>query len=84
MVLIAISVVALVALRDIPVSLMPEIDVPEITVQAVCPGTSVDEVEESYTRPLRQQLLQVAGLKDISSESSMDAGTIRLSLEPGS
>lgn len=84
MVLIAITVVALVAMRDIPVSLMPDIDVPQITVQAVCPGYAVNEVEESYTKPLRQQLLQVAGLKDIHSESRMDAGTIRLTFEPGS
>ena len=84
MVLIAITVVALVAMRKIPGSLMPDIDVPQITVQAVCPGYAVNEVEDSYTNPLRQQLLQVAGLKDIHSESRMDAGTIRLTFEPGS
>ncbi len=84
MCLIAIVVVALLSMRRIPVSLMPDIDVPQITVQAVCPGASVDEVEESYTRPLRQQLLQVAGLRDIRSESRMDAGTIRLTFDPGS
>ncbi|MDE6697278.1 MAG: efflux RND transporter permease subunit, partial [Muribaculaceae bacterium] len=84
MVLIAITVVALVAMRKIPVSLIPDIDVPQITVQAVCPGYAVNEVEESYTKPLRQQLLQVAGHKDIHSESRMDAGTIRLTFEPGS
>ncbi len=76
MVLIAITVIALVAMRYIPVSLMPDIDVPQITVQAVCPGYAVSEVEETYTKPLRQQLLQVAGLKEIRSESRMDAGTI--------
>lgn len=84
MCLIAIVVVALLSLWRIPVSLMPDIDVPQITVQAVCPGASVGEVEESYTRPLRQQLLQVAGLKDMRSESRMDAGTIRLTFDPGS
>lgn len=84
MVLIAITVIALVAMRHIPVSLMPDIDVPQITVQAVCPGYAVSEVEETYTKPLRQQLLQVAGLKEIRSESRMDAGTIRLTFDPGS
>lgn len=84
MVLTAIAVVAVLAMRSIPVSLMPDIDVPQITVQAVCPGVSATEVEETYTRPLRQQLLQTAGLKDMRSESRMDAGTIRLAFEPGS
>ena len=48
------------------------------------PGSSAYEVENSATRPLRQQLLQVAGLKEIQSESRMDVGTIRLVFEPGS
>lgn len=84
MCLIAIIAVALLSMRRIPVSLMPDIDVPQITVQAACPGASVNEVEESYTKPLRQQLLQVAGLKEMRSESKTDAGTIRLTFEPGS
>lgn len=84
MCLIAILVVGILAIRYIPVSLMPDIDVPQITVQALCPGASVAEVEATATKPLRQQLLQVAGLKDMRSESRMDAGTIRLTFEPGS
>ncbi len=84
MCLIAIIVVALLSMRRIPVSLMPDIDVPQITIQAVSPGSSVNEVEENYTKPLRRQLLQVAGLKEMRSESKMDAGTIRLTFEPGS
>lgn len=36
------------------------------------------------TQPLRQQLLQVAGLKEMRSESRMDAGILRLSFETGS
>lgn len=84
MCLIAILVIGTLALRYIPVSLMPDIDVPEITVQALYPGASVEEVEKQVTQPLRQQLLQVAGLKDMRSESRMDAGILRLSFETGS
>ncbi|MDE6335689.1 MAG: efflux RND transporter permease subunit [Muribaculaceae bacterium] len=84
MCLIAIAVVGILSLRYIPVSLLPDIDVPQITVQVLYPGASVSEVEEKATRPLRRQLLQVAGLKEIRSESRMDAGTIRMAFEPGS
>lgn len=84
MCLIAIMVTGLLSLRYIPVSLMPDIDVPEITVQTLLPGSSADEVESNATRPLRQHLLQVAGLKEMRSESRMDVGTIRLTFEPGS
>ena len=54
MCLIALAAIAILAMQRIPVSLMPDIDVPQITVQAVCPGLSVNEVEERYTKPLRQ------------------------------
>ena len=84
MCLIAILVIGTLALRYIPVSLMPDIDVPEITVQALYLGASVEEVEKQVTQSLRQQLLQVAGLKEMRSESRMDAGILRLSFETGS
>lgn len=84
MCLIAIAVIGVLAIRHIPVSLMPDIDVPHIAVQAFYPGASVEEVEGQVTRPLRQQLLQVSGLKEMRSESRMDAGILRLTFETGS
>lgn len=84
MCLIAIMVIGTLALRYIPVSLMPDIDVPQITVQALYPGASVEEVEKQVTQPLRQQLLQVAGLKEMGSENRMDAGILRLTFDTGS
>ena len=84
MVLIAITAVGILALTYIPVSLMPEIDIPRITVQLSNPGASVTEVEQQMVTPLRYQLSQVAGLKDIETQSKMDAGFITLKFEPGS
>ncbi len=84
MVLIAITAVGILALTYIPVSLMPEIDIPRITVQLSNPGASVTEVEQQMVTPLRYQLSQVAGLKDIETQSKMDAGSITLKFEPGS
>lgn len=84
MCLIAFIVIGCISFKYIPVSLMPDIDIPQITVQVTCPGASVHEVDSRVVTPLRNQLMQVAGLKDIHSESKMDAGTIYLSFEPGS
>lgn len=83
MVLIALVAVGILALTYIPVSLMPEIDIPRITVQLSNPGASVSEVEQQMVTPMRYQLSQVAGLKDIETVSRMDAGTITLYFEPG-
>lgn len=83
MFVIAITMLGIVAIQFIPVSLMPEIEIPRITVQVNSPGTSVTEVEQRMVSPLRHQLAQVAGLKEIETESRMDAGTLTLKFEPG-
>lgn len=82
--LIAIAVLGLLALQKIPVSLMPDIDIPRITVQIPASGYAAPEVEQRYVTPMRQQLAQVAGLKNIESTSRMDAGTITMEFETGS
>lgn len=81
---ISIVVLGCLAVRYIPVSLMPDIDIPQITVQASCPGYSAREVEQRMTTMLRGQLMQVDGVKDIRSESRTDAGTVTMTFEPGS
>ena len=83
MILIAIVAIGVLSLTYIPVSLMPQIDIPKITVQCVKTGASVTEIEQQMINPLRQQLSQVAGLKDIESQSRSDAGTITMTFEPG-
>ena len=84
MCLIALVVMGCLALRYIPVSLMPDIDVPQITVQANIPGYSAQEIDRAVISPLRGQLMQVAGVKDIRSEARMDAGHVVMTFEPGS
>lgn len=84
MALIAIVTLGILSLGRIPVSLMPDIDIPRITVQMSSLGSSAREIEQRMVTPMRQQLSQVAGLKDIESISRMDGGTITLSFEPGS
>ena len=84
MCIIALTVIGILSLRHIPVSLMPDIDIPQITVQVNMPGFSAQEVERNVVSPLRGRLMQVAGITDIRSESRMDAGSVRMTFEPGS
>lgn len=84
MCLIAIVVMGCLALHYIPVSLMPDIDVPQITVQANMPGYSAREIDSQVISRLRGQLMQVEGVKDIRSEARMDAGYVMMTFEPGS
>ncbi|MDN5553108.1 MAG: efflux RND transporter permease subunit [Prevotella sp.] len=84
MIIVAIVVIGIVAVRGIPVSLMPNVDIPQITVKVDMPGSSVEEIEQQVVAPLREQLSQVAGLKSLSSDARMDGGNILLNFEPGS
>ena len=84
MCIIALTVMGVLALRLIPVSLMPDIDIPQITVQVSMPGYSAQEIERTVVNPLRGRLMQMAGLTDIRSEARMDAGSVKMTFNPGS
>ena len=84
MTLIAIVTLGVLAFQRIPVSLMPDIDVPRIVVQMSAQGSSAREIEQQMVSPMRQQLSQVAGLKSIESTSRTDVGVVTLTFDPGS
>ena len=46
-------------------------------------NTSARELENTVVKPVRQQLIQVAALKDMTSETRDGAGIIRLSFDFG-
>ena len=71
MCLIALIAIGCISFKYIPVSLMPDIDIPQITVQVSYPGATVHEVDAEVVAPLRSQLMQVAGLKDIINPTGM-------------
>lgn len=79
----ACFIIGLVTYSTLPVSLLPDIAIPEITVQVSAANTSARELENTIVKPLRSQLIQVSTLKDIHSESRDGAGIIRLSFEFG-
>lgn len=81
---IAMVVLGIVAINYLPVSLMPAIDIPRITVQVSAPGLSVREVDNTLLKPLKNQLSQVVGLKNITAEARADAGSIYMDFEPNS
>jgi multidrug efflux pump subunit AcrB len=80
---IAILILGIFAMNLIPVSLMPDIDIPEITVQVSDPNTTARELENTIVQPIRRQLMQVAHLADITSECRNENGIIHLKFEYG-
>jgi multidrug efflux pump subunit AcrB len=83
MTFLALIMLGIVASGRLPVSLMPEIDIPEITVAVSRPDVSARELENTVVSVLRRNLLQVPGLDDIESESRNGSALIRLSFKYG-
>lgn len=80
-----LSVIALglLTFSQIPVSLLPEIAIPEITVQVSYPNTSARELHKAIVKPLKNQLLQVNHLADLQAESRDGLAVIKLSFDYG-
>ena len=79
----ACFIVGLITYYTLPVSLLPDISIPQITVQVTSANTSARELENTVVKPIRQQLLQVARLQDMASETRDGAGIIRLNFDFG-
>ncbi|SFF09604.1 efflux RND transporter permease subunit [Thermoflexibacter ruber] len=75
-----LSVVALglLTFSQIPISLLPEIAIPEITVQVSYPNTSARELHKAIVKPFKNQLLQVNHLADLQAESRDGLAVIKL------
>jgi multidrug efflux pump len=65
----------------LPVSPLPQVDFPVISVQAHMPGASPDTMASSVAAPLERHLGQIADVNEMTSQSSL--GTTRITLQFG-
>lgn len=83
MVLLVFVVLGIIGIGKLPVSLIPDVDIPYVTVQVTASGMSASELDKTVVKPLRQSLVQTGHLKDIKSEAKDGNATITLTLEEG-
>jgi len=69
MVFAAALVFGYFSLTSLPVTLMPELSYPTITVRTEYPGAAPEEVKNDISRPIEEALGVISGLKRISSIS---------------
>ncbi len=69
MVFLAAVVFGYLSYGRLPVTLMPELTYPTLTVRTEYPGAAPEEVENDVSRPIEEQLGVIAGLSKISSIS---------------
>ncbi|MDX9929086.1 MAG: efflux RND transporter permease subunit [Bacteroidales bacterium] len=83
MTFLAVMMLGIVSSGRLPVSLMPDIDIPEITVSVNRPDVSAREIENSIVAVLRRNLIQVPGINDLKTESRNGSAILRLSFQYG-
>lgn len=76
-----LCILGLISLNLLPVSLLPNVDVPQIVVKVNYPNIAAEALEEDIIRPIRESLLGVNGLKDIESRISDQRGILYLVFE---
>lgn len=76
--MVAVLLAGLLGYHFLPISALPEVEYPTITVSTFYPGASPDVMATSITAPLETQLGQMAGLDQMTSQSSGGASVITL------
>ncbi|KAF7600717.1 MAG: multidrug transporter subunit MdtC [Candidatus Dactylopiibacterium carminicum] len=76
--MLALFLAGLIALRVLPISALPQVDYPTIQVVTLYPGASPDVVTATITAPLERQFGQMPGLVQMSSQNSGGASVITL------
>jgi multidrug efflux pump len=76
---VAIALAGALAFNVLPVSPLPQVDYPTISVGAALPGASADIMAASVATPLERQLGHIAGVTEMTSTSSL--GTTGITLQ---
>lgn len=80
---IGLLVLGVAAGFKLPVSLLPDTDIPQLHVKVSSPDMSARQLENSAVRPLRNQLLQTNGIVKLDSETQDEQATLTLSFPYG-
>jgi len=76
---IGVALAGIAAFFALPVSPLPQVDYPTISVSASLPGASPDTMATSVATPLERRLGTIAGVNEMTSTSS--TGSARISLQ---
>ncbi len=78
---VAVLLAGIVAFRLLPVSPLPRVDFPTISVSAALPGASPETMASAVATPLERRFGRIAGVTEITSSSSLGATSITLQFD---
>jgi multidrug efflux pump len=77
----AVALAGAVAFRLLPVSPLPQVDFPTISVQAALPGASPETMASSVATPLERQFGHIASVTEMTSSSTLGATSVTLQFD---
>ena len=78
---VAVALVGIAAFTVLPVSPLPQVDFPTITVAASLPGGSPDIMASAIATPLERQFGHIAGITEMTSSSTLGTTSITLQFD---
>src|SRR5580704_14807219 len=80
---VAVALAGVVAYQFLPVSPIPQVEFPTISVQAALPGASPETMASSVATPLERQFGRIAGVTEMTSTSFLGSTSITLQFDLG-
>jgi multidrug efflux pump len=78
---IAIAIAGAIAFTVLPVSPLPQVDFPTISVGASLPGASAQIMASSVATPLERQFGHIAGVSEMTSASSLGTTSVTIQFD---
>ncbi|HEU5079042.1 MAG TPA: multidrug efflux RND transporter permease subunit [Opitutaceae bacterium] len=78
---VAIALAGAIAFNQLPVSPLPQVDFPTISVSANLPGASAEVMAATVATPLERALGRIAGVTEITSRSSDSSTRVTLQFD---
>ncbi len=82
-IVVAVLILGWVAMKQLPVSLLPDIEIPRISIRVNYSGHSAEEIENNIVKPLRNALTQTAHLKDMKTLTQDGSAVLQLFFDFG-
>ncbi len=78
---VAVGIAGAIAFQVLPVSPLPQVDFPTISVNASLPGASAEIMASSVATPLERQFGHIAGVSEMTSASSLGSTSVTIQFD---
>jgi multidrug efflux pump len=78
---VAIALAGAIAFEVLPVSPLPQVDFPTISVSASLPGASAEIMASSVATPLERQFGHIAGVTEMTSSSTLGSTSVTIQFD---